>query len=244
MIGQIHRAHRAAALASLATLAAPAMAGVVEFNFAAVGNSYSAFLGSDDPLVGKEIVAARIYLTVESFDGSDAASEYVDAADVNADGAVVTADYVKAGSYKLRINGVEYEAEASLRDVNPQGRFIQPEEIAETVFWLGSDSNTRMTGQIIAVAGGEDYRRLDTLLHLTIAELAGIPSLVPLVADNRARVNAWLDTFPLLPRNIEHSTAQHAAIVSAILAGRPDAAQAAMRDHLAGSEALLRGFLA
>lgn len=78
MIGQIHRAHRAAALASLATLAAPAMAGVVEFNFAAVGNSYSAFLGSDDPLVGKEIVAARIYLTVESFDGSDAANFWTD----------------------------------------------------------------------------------------------------------------------------------------------------------------------
>ncbi len=34
---------------------------------------------------------------------------------VNADGAAVTADYVKAGAYKLRINGVEYEAEASLR---------------------------------------------------------------------------------------------------------------------------------
>lgn len=95
-----------------------------------------------------------------------------------------------------------------------------------------------------AVAEGADYRRLDTLLHLTIAELAGIPSLVPLVAENRARINAWLDTFPLLPRNIDHSTAQHAAIVSAILAGRPDAAAAAMRDHLAGSEALLRGFLA
>lgn len=95
-----------------------------------------------------------------------------------------------------------------------------------------------------AAAGGADYRRLDTLLHLTIAELSGIPSLVPLVADNRARVNAWLDTFPLLPRNIDHSTSQHAAVVSAILAGRPDAAHAAMRDHLAGSEALLRGFLA
>lgn len=34
---------------------------------------------------------------------------------VNAEGAVVSADYVKAGSYKLQINGVEYEAEASLR---------------------------------------------------------------------------------------------------------------------------------
>ncbi|MFT4230125.1 MAG: GntR family transcriptional regulator [Microbacterium sp.] len=88
-----------------------------------------------------------------------------------------------------------------------------------------------------------EYRRLDSLLHLTIAALAGIPSLVPLVTENRARVNAWLDTFPLLPRNIEHSDQQHELIVTAILAGRADAAQAAVREHLAGTEALLRGFL-
>ncbi|TDN90762.1 GntR family transcriptional regulator [Microbacterium sp. BK668] len=95
-----------------------------------------------------------------------------------------------------------------------------------------------------AAAGEGDYRRLDTLLHLTIAEVAGIPSLVALVADNRARVNGWLDTFPLLPRNIEHSNEQHERIVTAILAGRADAAEAAILEHLAGSEALLRGFLA
>lgn len=93
-------------------------------------------------------------------------------------------------------------------------------------------------------AGPGEYRRLDTLLHLAIAEAAGIPSLVALVAENRARVNAWFDTFPLLPRNIEHSGEQHERIVTAILMGQPDAAEDAMRDHLAGSEALLRGFLA
>jgi DNA-binding FadR family transcriptional regulator len=95
-----------------------------------------------------------------------------------------------------------------------------------------------------AAASAGEYRRLDSLLHLTIAELAGIPSLLPLVVENRARVNAWLDTFPLLPRNIEHSDAQHDRIVASILAGRPDGAEAAVLDHLAGSEALLRGFLA
>lgn len=92
-------------------------------------------------------------------------------------------------------------------------------------------------------AGPEEYRRLDTLFHLAIAEAAGIPSLLALAAENRADVNAWLDTFPLMPRNIQHSGEQHEHIVTAILAGRPDAAEAAMRDHLAGSEALLRGFL-
>jgi DNA-binding FadR family transcriptional regulator len=92
-------------------------------------------------------------------------------------------------------------------------------------------------------AGLEDYRRLDSLLHLAIAEAAGIRSLVPLVAENRARINVWLDSFPLLPRAIEHSEVQHERIVTAILAGRADAADAAMRDHLAASEALVRGFL-
>ncbi|MDZ7602618.1 MAG: SDR family oxidoreductase [Hoeflea sp.] len=47
------------------------------------------------------------------------------------------------------------EAEASLRDVNPQGRFIQPEEIAETVIWLCSDAAASVTGQAIALSGGE-----------------------------------------------------------------------------------------
>ncbi|WP_460775646.1 FadR/GntR family transcriptional regulator [Microbacterium sp. GXF7504] len=95
-----------------------------------------------------------------------------------------------------------------------------------------------------AEAGLTEYRRLDSLLHLTIAEAAGIPSLVPLIAENRAHVNTWLDAFPLLPRAIEHSEAQHERIVQAILAGRADAAEAAMLDHLAASETLMRGFLA
>ncbi|AKI00113.1 dehydrogenase of unknown specificity, short-chain alcohol dehydrogenase like [Hoeflea sp. IMCC20628] len=47
------------------------------------------------------------------------------------------------------------EAEASLRDVNPQGRFIQPDEIAETVIWLCSDAAASMTGQAISLSGGE-----------------------------------------------------------------------------------------
>ncbi|MEV7693819.1 GntR family transcriptional regulator [Microbacterium sp. NPDC089189] len=94
-----------------------------------------------------------------------------------------------------------------------------------------------------SAASLDEYRRLDSLLHLSIAEAAGIPSLVPLIADSRARVNTWLDAFPLLPRTIEHSEAQHERIVSAILAGRADAAEAAMRDHLAASETLMRGFL-
>jgi DNA-binding FadR family transcriptional regulator len=92
-------------------------------------------------------------------------------------------------------------------------------------------------------AAPEDYRRLDSRLHLAIAEAAGVPSLVPLVAENRMRLNEMLDHIPMVPRNIEHSDEQHEAIVVAILAGDGDGAAEAMSAHVWGSAALLHGFL-
>jgi GntR family transcriptional repressor for pyruvate dehydrogenase complex len=95
----------------------------------------------------------------------------------------------------------------------------------------------------VAGASATDYRRLDSRLHLTIGELVGAPSLVPLLADNRMRLNELLDAIPLLQRNIEHSNQQHEAIVQAILTGDFERASTAMLEHLDGSAALLRGFL-
>ena len=94
-----------------------------------------------------------------------------------------------------------------------------------------------------AAAEPRDYRRFDSRLHLLIAELTGSNSLVNHVAQTRVAVNELLDEIPLLAPNIAHSNAQHEEIVMAILTGRPDDAEAAMRDHLSGSAALLRGFL-
>ena len=92
-------------------------------------------------------------------------------------------------------------------------------------------------------AAPEDFRRLDSRLHLALAEAAGVPSLVPLVAQNRMRLNEMLDCIPLLRRNITHSDEQHEAIVSAILAGDADTAAAMMAAHVWASAALLHGFL-
>lgn len=49
----------------------------------------------------------------------------------------------------------EDDAIAALVARNPQGRLIQPREVAETVRWLCSAQAGSITGQSIAVAGGE-----------------------------------------------------------------------------------------
>jgi NAD(P)-dependent dehydrogenase (short-subunit alcohol dehydrogenase family) len=49
-------------------------------------------------------------------------------------------------------------AEAARQELaagNPQGRLVQPEEVAHTVAWLASRGAAAMTGQAIAVCGGE-----------------------------------------------------------------------------------------
>jgi NAD(P)-dependent dehydrogenase (short-subunit alcohol dehydrogenase family) len=47
------------------------------------------------------------------------------------------------------------EARAALAANNPQGRFIQPDEIATTALWLCGGNSASLNGQAIAVAGGE-----------------------------------------------------------------------------------------
>jgi NAD(P)-dependent dehydrogenase (short-subunit alcohol dehydrogenase family) len=47
------------------------------------------------------------------------------------------------------------QAEAELVGNTPQGRLIRPEEVAATVLWLCAPGAEAITGQAIAVAGGE-----------------------------------------------------------------------------------------
>jgi len=47
------------------------------------------------------------------------------------------------------------EAREQLVAANPQGRLIQPDEVARAVLWLCSRKSGSITGQAIAVAGGE-----------------------------------------------------------------------------------------
>jgi NAD(P)-dependent dehydrogenase (short-subunit alcohol dehydrogenase family) len=49
----------------------------------------------------------------------------------------------------------EAEARAGFTQSNPQGRLVQPEEVAATVRWLCSAGAASVNGQAIAVCGGE-----------------------------------------------------------------------------------------
>jgi NAD(P)-dependent dehydrogenase (short-subunit alcohol dehydrogenase family) len=49
----------------------------------------------------------------------------------------------------------EAEARADLTRSNPQGRLVQPEEVANAVLWLCLPGSEAINGQSIAVAGGE-----------------------------------------------------------------------------------------
>ena len=63
---------------------------------------------------------------------------------------------LRVGVTDTRIHKIDPEKDMNKRiEMIPMGRMATPEEIANTVYWLGSDQNTFMTGQVIATAGGE-----------------------------------------------------------------------------------------
>lgn len=109
----------------------------------------------------------------------------------------------------------------------------------------GQDARQVLLARLAEVNGAcpQDYRRLDTLFHLSIAELTGSSLLAAACTDARMRLNDLLNAIPVLERNIDHTAGQHTAIANAILAGDADRARRAVAEHLEGTAALLRGFL-
>jgi len=51
----------------------------------------------------------------------------------------------------------EQAARAALAASNPQGRFIQPEEVAQAALWLCGPGSDAVTGQAISISGGETW---------------------------------------------------------------------------------------
>jgi GntR family transcriptional regulator, transcriptional repressor for pyruvate dehydrogenase complex len=96
----------------------------------------------------------------------------------------------------------------------------------------------------VAAAGRPaQHRQADSRFHLTVATLTGSPRMIEAVTSVQAVLHEMLLAIPVLSANIAHSDRQHAIVVRAILAGKPDRARRAMEEHCDDTAALLRGLV-
>lgn len=104
--------------------------------------------------------------------------------------------------------------------------------------WLVSSER-----EVRGAAAGAAHRIADSRLHLAIATVSGSPMLIDAVTRAQVALHEMLAGIPVLRRNIEHSHDQHAAIVTAVLAGDSSTARDVMEEHCDATSALLRGLL-
>lgn len=90
---------------------------------------------------------------------------------------------------------------------------------------------------------GPVHRQCDSRLHLAIAAASGSARTMAAVTEVQGALDEMLHAIPVLSVNIAHSTAQHRAIVAAILAGNARKASRVMAEHCEDTAALLRGLL-
>ena len=88
--------------------------------------------------------------------------------------------------------------------------------------------------------------KMDTLigrLGPEASSVTGSDLIVDAVTTVQKHLHDMLTAIPMLAVNIEHSNAQHAAIVAAVCAGEPQKARRVMEVHCDDTAALLRGLL-
>ena len=96
---------------------------------------------------------------------------------------------------------------------------------------------------VAGAASPAGHRQADSRLHLVLATVTGSPRLVEAVTAVQAGLHDMLVAIPVLRVNIEHSNAQHSAIVAAVLEGDGVRARREMERHCDDTAALLRGLL-
>jgi GntR family transcriptional repressor for pyruvate dehydrogenase complex len=111
---------------------------------------------------------------------------------------------------------------------------------------LSAAERALVVRSLAEVAGASDpaaHRQADSRLHLALATVTGSPRLVEAVTTVQAGLHDMLVAIPVLRVNLEHSSAQHAAIVAAVLEGDGLRARREMERHCDDTAALLRGLL-
>ena len=97
--------------------------------------------------------------------------------------------------------------------------------------------------EVHAATRHAQYRQSDSRFHLTIAALTGSAQVIAAVTSVQSTLHEMLLAIPQMDANIEHSDAQHAVVVRAILENKPDLARRTMEQHCDDTAALLRGLL-
>lgn len=101
-----------------------------------------------------------------------------------------------------------------------------PEDVAELRAILADMRRLRDADDLLAVSDRNE------LLHRRLAQAAGHTTAAHLIAGLRSQLVRFQYRTILLPGRSERSLAEHGAIVAAVAAGDPDAAEQAMRSHL------------
>ena len=89
-----------------------------------------------------------------------------------------------------------------------------------------------------------EHRQADSRFHLAIAAVTESPLTIRSVTAVQSDLHDMLSAIPVLDVNIEHSSRQHRAILTAVLKGEATRARRVMESHCDDTAALLRGLLA
>ena len=88
------------------------------------------------------------------------------------------------------------------------------------------------------------HRQADSRFHLAIAAVTESAMTIRSVTAVQADLHDMLCAIPVLEVNIDHSSAQHKAILASVLKGDAPRARRVMESHCDDTAALLRGLLA
>jgi DNA-binding FadR family transcriptional regulator len=108
----------------------------------------------------------------------------------------------------------------------------------------GDDDVELMRDCVERMAAAEEfdaYRRADVRFHIAVAQASRVARLVALMTEVHAEVSELIAHIAHPPEVLEHSNAEHARVVDAIV--RRDSARAVrlLRRHLEGTEHILAG---
>lgn len=126
-----------------------------------------------------------------------------------------------------------------VRDLTDWRRAVSGEASALAAERIDKGGASRLR-DLLRVAGDcvhdqHDYRLADSAFHVAIADISGSARLIAAEAQIQVELTELLHSIPRPAAALEVSNAQHAPILKAIAAGRPEPARTAAIAHVEGT---------